>query len=290
MSNISILIACYPKVGSQFLRRMLAQRIVPPNSLGIVTTTHAFNLDWLKNDQFHPDRVADDTKIIYLYANPMNSVLSLLKTFMSQRIGEEYQEGLTRKSLDLKMAQSYSNLFACGVAHGKPLKTDGRIRATLIHPPHGGPPRMVLQNLDESPVSFDAQAWTGHTTLIKEAAFVEKELSDFDKSDLSSNFVSYMINGDVLGYKNHFDLWTKKYAYMHKNPFCMLKYESLTDPATLRQLQLFLGHPRPLQFIEKEFRPRKTDYSSTSWPMLENSYGHLSEEMAKLPAFKVLHK
>ena len=81
----SVVIVCYPKVGSQFLKVMLSQRILPAYALGRVTTTHTFNIDWLKSS-CEAVGLDSDVKFIYLYANPMNAVLALLNTFMSPRL------------------------------------------------------------------------------------------------------------------------------------------------------------------------------------------------------------
>ena len=243
----SVVIVCYPKVGSQFLKEMLSQRIRPANALGKVTTSHAFNIDGLKST-CEVVGTAPDVKFVYLYANPMNAVLALLTTFMPIRL-RAYQPNLVRPTVEFPVAFSYQNFFACG-----------------------GP------------------AWTGATTLFENERYVNQVLSSTDREDIEKHFVSYMINGDVLGYKNHFDIWTKTYPHKTSHSFCMIKYEELENLNVLDQLRAFLGPSCPsLHCIKEEFIPRRTNYVGHAHAAaLTKAYGELAAEMNSLPAFQVL--
>jgi hypothetical protein len=263
MSNISILIACYPKVGSQFLKKMLVNRIPRDHSDdSIVTTTHTFNLNWLKNgppQRSDRNRVVGDTKIIYLYSNPLNSVLSLIRTFMPRR-ELEYKASLVHAPIDIDIAMSYANLFACGLTQDR---------------------------------NFDQHAWTGHTTLLKDAAYVSKVLSPNLIDNLCANFVSYMVNGDLLGYKNHYELWTKHYPLKYPElDFCMVRYEDLDNPEVLYHLKKFLDPKiRTLDNIVDNYIPRRTNYIHSDFASkLEESYGGLASELFSHPPFVKLKR
>ena len=247
----SIYIACYPKVGSEYLKSSL-QRSPHPHSVNIYKT-HEVNIDRLENQE--PSILSKDTKIIYLCADPRIAVMSLIYKWHSIALAD-YNHTLKCEKLGSKILKSYSNILASV----QTTKGEGDRRY------HGG--------------------WCGHSTLYPHSEYVNETLTSNEIADISTNFVSYVINNDFLGYKKHFDTWTKTLLPCER---CILRYEYLEDLETLRSLEKFLGwDPFSLQSLADRFRPRKTRFVPSEEALelsLENSYGGLAAEINKLDGF-----
>ena len=239
----SIYIACYPKVGSEYLKRRL--QVHQPRSETInIHKTHEFNIDWLENQ---PSPVlSKDTKIIYLCADPMIAVMSMIYLHYNIAL-TDYSPTLKCEKLGSKILKSYENIFG----------------------------------------SSSRSGWTGSSTLYPEPEYVNETLTLNEIADIRKNFVSYIINNDFLGYKKHFDIWTKTPLPYER---CILRYEYLEDLETLRNLEKFLGWgPFSLQSLADEFMSRRTQFvPSKEEPLelsLEKSYGDLAAEINKLDGF-----
>jgi len=245
----TIYIACYPKVGSEFFKEKLIQGISRCDAYKAIAKEHNFNIKWVEENVYiygRPQGLRKDTKIIYLCANPMNAVVSLLKKHQPTIWGK-YNPSLKYTPLHIKILKSYSNIFACS-----------------------------------------ARGWTGPSTLFSDEDYIEELLTPEDITDISLNFMSYMINDDLLGYKKHFDLWTKTPLPYER---CIVKYEHLAQPATGRLLEEFLGIKKlSLQNISDDFRERSSCYKQTSEfkEKLEESYGELAAEIEQLSAFTII--
>ena len=259
----SIYIACYPKVGSEYLKGSLfvcSQRGPRPHSVKI-HKTHEVNIDWLENQ---PSPVlSKDTKIIYLCADPRIAVMSLIYEWYSIAV-VDYSHTLKCEKLSSNILKSYSNIFGSNQT-----KVKHHDRGPGLCPRkeyHGG--------------------WTGHSTLYPDSEYVNETLTSNEIADIGTNFVSYIINNDFLGYKEHFDMWTKTPLPYER---CILRYEYLEDLETLRSLEKFLGwDPFSLQPLADRFRPRKTLFAPSEDALelsLENSYGDLAVEINKLDGF-----
>ena len=104
--------------------------------------------------------------------------------------------------------------------------------------------------------------------------------------DISKNFVSYIVNSDFLGYQEHFDTWTKTPMDRER---CILRYEHLEDPDTLRSLEEFLEvKPFSLKGLATNYKQRRNIFVPSTDPFetsLEKTYGPLAAEIDKLDGF-----
>jgi len=261
-----VYMACYPKVGSEYVKKSL-------NSVGPITVRakeHNMNIKW--SEERTCPVLTKDTKIIYLCANPMNAVLSLLHKHFYKRF-TDYNPTLSYKKLSFDTLMSYENIFGTHSAkkHACWLTDSGDPRR----------PTLVWQKVDQS-----TGEWQGAQSLIPDPNYVRETLTHVEIENINKNFVSYMVNNDLLGYKEHFDIWTKTPLNYER---CILRYEYLQDSETLRSLEEFLEvEPFSLQLIADNYRPRRTAFVAAAEPLemsLERSYGELAAEINKLDGF-----
>tara|TARA_Y100000296_G_C5175758_1_gene259946 strand:- start:3290 stop:4135 length:846 start_codon:yes stop_codon:yes gene_type:complete len=239
-----IYLACYPRVGSEYLKKsLLGEAVMAAKGAyvdypSVVQKTHSVNIDWLEKQQI----LSKDTKIIYLCDDPVVAVSSMINQWYGYRLSE-YKHSLRHEKVSTNILKSYDNIYAAGP---------------------GG--------------------WEGNTTL-QGSNYVFEALTPTAVADISANFVSYIINDDFLGYKEHFDTWTKT-PLPYK--MCIVRYEYLQNSETLRSLEEFLEkEPFYLQPVAEKFNSRKTSRRT-----LDNLIGSRSKASLKpgsLPPYTISH-
>ena len=244
MSYDSIYIACYPKVGSEYLKRTLQQSTISRRR-SVIKTHHHMHLKRLEENPYF----CAHSKIVYLCANPMDAVLSLLNKHFHREF-VTYNPTLKCKKFSRDVLISYDNIFA------------------------------------STTTSKNSGKWTGHHTLTLNPKYREKTLTVSQIEDINKNFVSYILNNDFLGYQEHFDTWTKTPMSYER---CILRYEYLEDLDTLRSLEEFLeGSLFSLEKLAINYKQRRNRFVLSPGPMetaLEKTYGPLAAEIDKLDGF-----
>ena len=251
----SILIACYPKVGSQYvsywMRKQSGRRVWKGH--------RHMHREWLETK---PDFLKNPSnKIIYLCADPRNAVLSYLNKYHYHNL-PHYDPNQNTEKIAQNNIAAHDNMWAtAGADRPQGLEWFGETT-------WDGIPKLKHHRL--KPIDPQTQ------------------LSPERRFDIRKNFVSYIVNGDLLGYQDHFDSWTKTNLPYDR---CILRYEYLHHRETIRRLEEFIELPsQRLKALTDRFKPRKTKFVACEDPtsieyMLQRTYGSLASEIEQLQGF-----